>query len=71
MMERLIAVSQDAVFKLEAEPASTVDFVNLLKSAKNILCTSYLCFTYAHVHVYTCTRVYLGGGGMGGGHLPP
>ena len=32
MMERLIAVSQDAVFKLESEPVSTVDFVNLLKS---------------------------------------
>ena len=37
-MERLIAVSQDAVFKLESEPVSTVDFVNLLK---------YVC-------IYTC-----------------
>lgn len=33
MMERLIAVSQDAVFKLESEPVSTVDFVTLLKLA--------------------------------------
>ena len=31
IMERLIAVSQDAVFKLESEPVSTVDFVTLLK----------------------------------------
>lgn len=31
IMERLISVSQDAVFKLESEPVSTVDFVNLLK----------------------------------------
>ena len=35
MMERLVAISQDAVFKLESEPASTVDFVNLLKSVAN------------------------------------
>ena len=35
MMERLIAVSQDAVFKLESEPVSTVDFVNLLKSVSD------------------------------------
>lgn len=36
MMERLIAVSQDAVFKLETEPVSTLDFVNLLKLVYNV-----------------------------------
>ena len=30
-MDHLIATSQDAVIKLEGEPASTIDFVNLLK----------------------------------------
>ena len=31
IMERLIMTSQDAVIKLEGEPASTIDYVNLLK----------------------------------------
>lgn len=30
-MDRLIQVSQDAVIKLGGEPASTVDYVNILK----------------------------------------
>ena len=30
MMDRLIQVSQDAVFKLESEPSTTIDYVNLL-----------------------------------------
>ena len=33
MMDRLIKISQDAVFKLEGEPTSTLDYVNLLRSA--------------------------------------
>ena len=45
MMERLIAVSQDAVFKLESEPVSTVDFVNLLKSVSD-QCHSYTTNEY-------------------------
>lgn len=31
IMERLIQVAQDAVIKLEGEPISTMDFVNVLK----------------------------------------
>lgn len=31
IMDRLIMTSQDAVIKLEGEPASTIDYVNLLK----------------------------------------
>ena len=30
LMDRLIQVSQDAVFKLESEPSTTIDYVNLL-----------------------------------------
>ena len=32
MMDRLIQLSQDAVIKLEGDPTSTVDYVNLLRS---------------------------------------
>lgn len=35
IMERLIMTSQDAVIKLEGEPASTIDYVNLLKCVFN------------------------------------
>ena len=31
MMERLIQTSQDAVIKLEGDPSSTIDYVNLLQ----------------------------------------
>lgn len=30
LMEKVIKLSQDAVFKLESEPAATIDYVNLL-----------------------------------------
>ncbi len=31
IMDRLIAISQDAVIKLGSEPASTIEYVNILK----------------------------------------
>ncbi len=31
MMDRLIQISQDAVIKLEGDPVSTMDYVNVLK----------------------------------------
>ena len=31
MMDRLIQISQDAVIKLEGDPVSTIDYVNVLK----------------------------------------
>ncbi len=37
MMESLIQISQDAVIKLEGEPVTTIDFVNVLKYDDNIL----------------------------------
>lgn len=32
MMDHLIQTSQDAVIKLEGDPSSTIDYVNLLRS---------------------------------------
>ena len=50
MMERLIAVSQDAVFKLETEPISTLDFVNLLKLVYAPPDDLYLGLACTHFH---------------------
>ena len=41
IMDRLIQVAQDAVIKLEGEPVTTMDYVNVL--------------TYVHTYVHICT----------------
>ncbi len=56
IMDRLIAISQDAVIKLGAEPASTIEYVNILKYVsvpfytESLHYTSSRTRTYMHVH---------------------
>ena len=66
IMDHLIATSQDAVIKLEGEPASTIDFVNLLKwvlvffstNMKYLLWCKVL-FQNLYVELYTCKGNHL------------
>ena len=43
MMDRLIQLSQDAVIKLEGDPTSTIDYVNLLRFVHTL--TVHVCLS--------------------------
>ena len=57
MMDRIITISQDAVFKLETEPNGTIEYVKLLSFLDEIqekVCkrTSDCIHVHVHVHAY-------------------
>ena len=57
MMDGIITISQDAVFKLETEPNGTIEYVKLLSFLDEIqekVCTR----ASDYIHICTCTCIY-------------
>ena len=63
MMDGIITISQDAVFKLETEPNGTIEYVKLLSFLDEIqdkVCKGTTSVTiYMYMYIYIIIHVYI------------